>query len=179
MTFAEELAAVPFADRDAWVDAKLGIEPPPADLPLPAGAVPYLPCGVAEVLAALDAVRLTREDVFVDVGSGLGRVVFLAHLLTGARAHGIEVQQHLVESSRRRAGELGIEGAVTFTQANAADLALEGTCFFLYAPCNGELLARVTRRLEAVARPLTVCAVNVELPGWQPTRRGDVTVYRR
>lgn len=177
MTFAKELAAVPFAARDAWVDARLGIEPPPPDAGLPAGAVPYLPCGVDEVVAALREARVGPGDVFVDIGSGLGRAVFLAHLLTGAKAHGIEVQGHLVESSRRAARRLGLD--VGFTHANAADVELEGTCFFLYAPCNGELLARVTKRLEAVAPPFTVCAVNVELPGWRPSSAGSITLYRR
>jgi len=39
----------------------------------------------------------------VDLGAGVGRVVMLAHLLTGARAHGIEVQKELVRIGRNAA----------------------------------------------------------------------------
>ncbi len=172
MTFAEELATLPFSERDAWVDERLGIEAPPPDIALPSGAVPYLPCGVEEISAAFDALRLGPQDLFVDIGSGLGRVVFLAHLLTGARAHGVELQAHLVEASRRKARALGLDRAVTFTHANAADLELDGTCFFLYAPCNGELLSRVVKRLDALAqrRPVKVCTVDLELTGMRALR---------
>jgi len=164
----ELLASIPALERDAWVDALLGLEEPPADdvADLPRGAVPYLPSGVEEILAMVREAPLRPHDVLVDLGSGLGRVVILAHLLSGARAVGVELQEQLVRSARARCAELALAG-VSFVHANAEDLELEGTVFFLYAPFNGEMLARVLRRLEVVARrrPIVVCAVGLELPG--------------
>ncbi len=169
----ESLLAVPFRDRDAWVDELLGLESLPPDAPdLPRGAVPFLPCGVDEILAMVREVPLRADAQLVDLGSGLGRVVMLAHLLSGAPAVGVEIQEPLVRSARSRCAELGLSG-VSFVQANAAEVALEGSVFFLYAAFNGAMLAAVMERLAEVARRrhIVVCAVDVELHGAPWLRR--------
>lgn len=184
MALLELLRSVPPFDRDAWVDELLGIEAPPPDSPdLPRGAVPYLPCGVEEILAMLAEAPVQAHDELVDLGSGLGRVAILAHLLTGARASGVEIQEPLVRSARARCAELALAD-VSFVHGNAADTALDGSVFFLYAPFNGAMLARVLRRLEEVARrrPIVLCAVGLELPDvpWLLPRRSSnvaLTLY--
>jgi SAM-dependent methyltransferase len=161
----DAVLAVPFCDRDAWVDELLGMDPPPPDVPdLPRGAVPYLPCGVDEVLAAVHELPVRPGDELVDLGSGLGRMAMLAHLLSGARTHGIEIQAPLVDRARARCAALGLT-AVSFAHGDAAGTALDGSVFFLYAPFNGDLLARVVRGLERVARrrPIALAAVGLEL----------------
>jgi hypothetical protein len=178
----EALQAIPAADRDAWVDTLLGIDSPPPDVDLPRGAVPYLPCGVEEIVTMVRELPLRVSDELVDLGSGLGRVVMLAHLLSGARAHGIEIQAHLVERGRVRSRELGLAG-VSFTHANAAEVDLDGSVFFLYAPFNGAMLTRVVQRLEAVARrrSIVIGSVGVELDeSWLVARETSsraLTIY--
>jgi hypothetical protein len=160
-----QIEAVPVLDRDTWIDEVLGIESHVPDMPgLPRGAVPYLPCGVDDVLALLREAPVGPDDDFVDLGSGLGRVVLLARLLTGARASGIELQGHLVTAAREATAALGLD-RVSFTEADASVTDLDGAVFFLYAPFNGAMLDQVLGRLEAVARrrPIVVCAVGVEL----------------
>jgi len=162
----ELLRSIPIVDRDVWVDELLGIEEPPPDIPdLPRGAVPYLPSGVEEILAMVLEAPVRPADELVDLGSGLGRVAILAHLLSGARASGVEIQEPLVRSARARCAELALT-AVSFVHGNAAEVPLDGSIFFLYAPFNGELLARVLRRLEEIARrrPIVLCAVGLEFP---------------
>ncbi len=171
----QRLTSISFFDRDVWVDELLGIDPPPPDIPgLPRGAVPYLPCGVEEILAMIRNVPLRPDDELVDLGSGLGRVVILGHLVSGARARGVEIQEPLVRSARACSAELGLT-AVAFVHANAAELELDGSVFFLYAPFNGRMLAQVVGRLEAAARrrPIVVCAVGLELHDvpWLVSRR--------
>jgi SAM-dependent methyltransferase len=181
----ELLLSIPFVERDAWIDEMLGIEqPPPEDIPnLPRGSVPYLPCGVDEILATVIEVPVCSDDVLVDLGSGLGRVAILAHLLTGARARGVEIQAPLVASARARCAELGLAD-VSFVEADAADTELDGSIFFLYAPFNGQMLARVLSGLEDVARrrPIVLCAVGLEFRGvpWlapRKTARVSLTIY--
>ncbi len=160
------LRAVPVLDRDVWVDELLGIEPPPPDGPeLPRGAVPYLPCGVDEIVAMVEEVPVVPDDELVDLGAGLGRVVVLAHLLSGARTRGIEIQARLVDRARARCAALGL-AAISFVHGDAAGAELDGSIFFLYAPFGGDTLARVVHRLEGVAqrRPIVVAAVGLELP---------------
>jgi hypothetical protein len=161
------LLSVPSRHRDDWTDALLGIEALPPDEPnLPPGSVPYLPCGVEEILAVLRDAPIRADDVLVDLGSGLGRVALLVHLLSGARTHGIEIQEHLVRHARALCEELAVQ-EVSFVHANAAEVELEGSIFFLYAPFNGPMLTSVLRRLEDAARrrPIVVGTVGLELHG--------------
>jgi hypothetical protein len=161
----ELLLSIPPLERDAWASELLGLEAPPPDIPdLPRGSVPYLPSGVEEILAMVQEVPIEPDDELVDLGSGLGLVVVLAHLLAGARACGVEIQEPLVHSARARCAALDL-AAISFVHANAAETALDGSVFFLYAPFNGEVLARVLGRLEEVARrrPIVICAAGFEL----------------
>jgi hypothetical protein len=160
----ELLLSVPYVERDAWADELLGLEQAPPDIPdLPRGSVPYLPSGVDEILTMVREVPIRQSDAFVDLGSGLGRVVMLTHLLSGARGVGVEIQEPLVCAARRGAAALAL-GGVSFVRANAADLDLDGSVFFLYAPFNGKMLTHVLGRLESVARrrPIVVCTVGME-----------------
>lgn len=161
----ELLLSVPPRDRDAWVDELFLIEELPSDATdLPRTSVPYLPSGVDEILTMIREAPVGPDDHFVDLGSGLGRVAFLVHLLCGARASGLEIQEHLVESARARGAELGLT-AVRFEHADVSVTDLDGSVFFLYDPFHGETLRLALRRLEDVARRrrIIVCAVGLEL----------------
>ena len=161
----ELILSVPYRHRDAWTDALLGLEAPPDDVPnLPRGSVPYLPCGVDEVLTMVRELPIRQSDELVDLGAGLGRVAILVHLLSGARAQGIEIQAPLVHLARARCVALKLAG-LSFTHADASEVHLDGSVFFLYSPFNGPTLQAVLHKLEAVARkrPVSICAVHVEL----------------
>jgi hypothetical protein len=180
----ERLLRLPEDERDPWLDEALGLETWVEDLDLPAGGVPYWPCPVRLILSAVSHSALAGGDVFVDLGAGLGRVAMLAHLLTGAAAIGIEAQRHLVERGQRRCRDLRLK-AVQLVHGDASELAFEGTVFFLYSPFNGRTLERVVSRLEALARarPITVCAVDLELPDLrgvvrQPCDSLELSIYR-
>jgi hypothetical protein len=163
----ELLLSVPPRHRDDWIDEVLGLESFVPDAPdLPRGSVPYLPCGVDEILALLRDVRVRPDDELVDLGSGLGRVAILVHLLSGARARGIEIQEHLVRRARAASAALAVPD-VSFVHADAAESELDGSVFFLYAPFNGRMLTAVLGRLEQVARrrPIVVCTVGLVLRG--------------
>lgn len=176
-------------ERDGWWDRVLGLDDPlPDDGPaLPAGGVAYLPCPVDTVRRMVELAAVGPDDVFVDLGSGLGRAAALTHLLTGASAIGVEVQPHLVEQSRAIARELGTERLAT-VPGDAAELVRWlpiGTVWFLYCPFSGERLERVLAALEPQARvrPLRLCCVDLprlDLPWLAPLSPDDapVAVYR-
>src|SRR5690606_8750390 len=105
-------------------------------------------------------VKPTADDIFVDLGSGLGQVPILLHLLTGIPAHGVEIEAGYVRFARASAEQLGLS-AVTFEQADARDADMAGgTIFYLYTPFRGAILRAVLDRLalQAQSRPITVCA---------------------
>lgn len=176
----EHLRSIPFDERDVAVDALLGIcEVPPDTAELPRGAVPYLPCGVDEIIAMVLEAPVSQTDTFVDLGSGIGRVAILVHLLTGARTRGIEIQAPLVATARGLGAGLALsEDAVSFLHGDAASKDLEGTIFFLYAPFSGEILQRVLARLAAVARRhrIVVGTVGFEIQD-APWLRARATSY--
>ena len=185
--FRAALARVPPGARDACVDRALGLGELPADGPLPSGCVPYLPCPVDALLRVVEHAPVGAGDVFVDVGSGLGRAAALVHLLTGARAIGLEVQPPLVAAARALAARLRLPD-LSFVEGDAPGLGpalAGGTVFFLYCPFSGDRLERFLSCLEPLARTRTisVCCVDLPLPprDWLTLASAPspaVTIYR-
>jgi hypothetical protein len=176
------------AARDRWLDRVLGLGEVPADGPeLPRGCVPYLPCSVNTVLRMVDQAPIRASDVFVDIGSGLGRAALLVHLLTGAGAIGVEIQHELVLFARDLAKRLRVSRFST-VEGDASRLTrfmTIGSVFFLYCPFSGDRLAKVLADLELIARTrmLRICCVDLPLPPrpWltlaQPPS-GDLAIYQ-
>ena len=186
--FREALLRVPVSARDAWLDRVLGLDELPDDGPeLPRGCVPYLPCSVDVLLRMIDQAGVRASDVFVDIGSGVGRAIALVHLLTGASGIGVEIQPDLARIARELAARLALS-RIPCIVGDAAQLpgsATGGTVFFLYCPFGGERLEQFLVQLEPLARTRTlrVCCVDLPLPtrAWltpDPVQLGDLVVYR-
>lgn len=155
--------------RERWLDRLLGIEDLVDDGDdLPPGCVPYLPCSIDLLLRTIERAPVTPRDVFVDVGSGLGRAIALVHLLTGTAAVGLEIQQGLARQAQAIAARLQLDRVRTL-RGDAEQLIGRmhaGTVFFFYCPFGGARLARTLAALRplAVARPLTLCLVDLPPP---------------
>lgn len=150
---------MPFLERDAWVDAALGLTDIPADDPraLPGDGVPYLPASVDSILAFINHSGVGPGDLVVDVGSGLGRVCALVHLLTGARCVGLELQPGLIARAPRLEGVRYVcADAVEATRALG-----EATHFFLYCPFSGP---RLERWVDALPRTRDAWVGCVDFP---------------
>lgn len=128
------------------------------------------------VLELVDRVGFTAEDVFYDLGSGLGQVPLLVHLLSGVTAKGVEFEPAYVRYSERIAADLRIPG-VTFVNADVrtADLS-DGTVFFLYTPFTGKMLEEVLEKLRTLSerKPIRIftygpCTLEISvMRGWVP-----------
>ena len=185
--FRAALTNISPRERDGWLDRIFGLYEVPDDGPeLPRGGVPYLPSPVNTLLTMIDLAEVRSSDVFVDLGSGLGRATALTHFLTGAGAIGIEIQPALVSGSRRLAKRLNAP-RVSVVEGDAARLTYYmtiGSVFFLYCPFGGERLQRVMRSLKSLsqARRLRVCSLDLPLPScpWLTpvSAVGNLAVYR-
>lgn len=183
-----DLLNVPSRARDAWLDLVLGLDELPEDGPeLPQGCVPYLPCSVDVLLRMIDQAGVQAADVFVDLGSGLGRAGTLVHLLTGASAIGIEIQPALALAARELSARLRLSRvpSIEGDAAKLSGLVTIGTVFFLYCPFGGERLVKVLDQLESIARTklLRVCCVDLPLPArdWltpDPKHDENLAIYR-
>ena len=161
---AERVQARDEPERDAFVEQLLGITHAPFGAGrLPPDLIGHHASGWGAITKCLRGLALGPDDVFVDVGAGLGKVVLLAHLLTGVRAVGLELQPSLVAHARARAQDLGAE--VTFAEGDARAALPAGTVYYLYLPCTGAALQAVLARLEAHAasRPLRVRTLGLDL----------------
>lgn len=168
--FRASLLGVAPRSRDAWFDLVLGLEEHYDDGgELPRGCVPYIPCAVDTVVQAVDEAEISAADVFVDVGSGVGRVVTLVHLLSGATAVGLEIQSPLVRAARDLASKLRLS-RVSYAHGDASQLlgsVPTTSVLFLYCPFSGERLTRLVDEVVeplARARCLRICTVDLELP---------------
>jgi SAM-dependent methyltransferase len=167
--FRAALLNVAPTERDAWLDRVLGLRHLPDDGPdLPRGCVPYVPCSVDALLRMVEQARVRSSDVFVDIGSGLGRASAFVHLLTGAGVLGIEVQSELVSAARDLTTRLGLS-RVSCIEGDAATLTGSiaiGSVFFLYCPFSGDRLVKVLGDLEVIARTrrIRVCCLDLPLP---------------
>jgi SAM-dependent methyltransferase len=187
-TFRAALLEIAPQQRDAWLNLVLDLGELPEDGPeLPRGCVPYLPCSVDALLRMIDGAEVRSSDVFVDVGSGVGRAAAFVHLLTGAAAIGVEIQPRLAHVSRDLASRLPVR-RVSTVEGDATQVAgfiSVASVFFLYCPFSGERLSRLLAALEPVARTrmLRICCVDVALPPlpWlmlEPQRSADLAIYR-
>jgi SAM-dependent methyltransferase len=187
--FRDALLRISPIARDGCVDFALGITALPQDdgRDLPRGCVPYLPCSVDTLLRLVDQAPVRASDVFVDIGSGVGRAAALVSLLTGAPVVGLEIQRAHVSAARQLAARLNL-ARVSFVEGDAVELTTAlttGSTFFLYCPFSGDRLARVLASLETVARgrAIRICCVDLPLPPlpWltpAPPLSLDLAIYR-
>ena len=119
----------------------------------------YKPTPVRIILDLVEEADLCAEDVFYDLGSGLGQVVILVHLLSGARTKGVEYEPSYYAYAQERAKRLNLSNAdFCNIDARHADYS-DGTVFYLYTPFRGDLLQSVLDKLKAEShkRPIRIC----------------------
>lgn len=134
------------------------------------GEVPFIatPMEVADRMLEMAEVR--KDDVLYDLGSGDGRIVILAAKRYGARGVGIEIDPDLVEISRERARQEGVNHLVEFRLQDALTVDVSSaTVVTLYlAPEFNEKLRPVLRsQLKPGSR---VVSHDFDMADWAPDK---------
>lgn len=117
--------------------------------------------------------RLTKNDVFFDIGSGLGQVTMLVNLLAGIRTVGVEFDPAFCKYSEECAVTLGLQDVAFFNvDAREADYS-HGTIFFMYTPFSGKMLQNVLDilRKESLKKEIRIitygpCTSEVAAQDW-------------
>ena len=143
----------PLERRDHFVEELLGVAYPPLDEPaLVDERMPYTPSGYDQITHALETTQLRAGQRFVDIGSGMGKVVLLAALLGGADAIGIEHDPILhdlaVEATRALDVPLARFECIDARHASIADVDV----LFMYIPFTGNTLRTALDRFMEQAR---------------------------
>lgn len=104
------------------------------------------------IFELVEKAHLRGEDVFYDLGSGLGQVPILVNLLSRATAKGIEFEPAYCDYARVCAADLNLSG-VEFINADARTANYSaGTVFFMYTPFKGSVLQEVLEKLRGESR---------------------------
>ena len=113
--------------------------------------VHYAPTPYCDIFRVLKRVDLNKDDVFTDLGSGMGRAVFCASWMGAQRAIGVEIVPDLCATAtqnhlRSRLASRNIE----FICANALDFKChDTTVLFMYHPFGEATLRQVLKNIEA------------------------------
>jgi len=118
-----------------------------------AESIPYEPLPWYLLRRSIDAVALTEEDVFLDYGSGMGRVLLLAASHPTRRVLGLELLAPLAEVARENleAARARLKSPVEVIVADATswEVADDVTVAFLFNPFVGSVMASAQARLAA------------------------------
>ncbi len=150
-----------YENLDFLLDEILLPQPHPhASLQAEQGMVRYEPTPASVILELTERITFTDNDIFYDLGSGLGKVTMLVHLLSGVRCVGVEYQPELCIYAEQQAHNLSLK-KVTYlnTDARHVDYA-DATVLFLFNPFGGTIFPTVLERLqlEAQQRELRICS---------------------
>jgi Histone methylation protein DOT1 len=155
-------ASPAYDDRDALVSGVLQLPEPQGEIAtLEKDMVFYQPTPARRIFDLLELCQLGKDDLLIDLGSGLGHVSLLTAICTPARSIGIERDAAYAQSATDAATALALERA-TFAchDLREADLG-SGTVFYLYTPVTGALLEQVMAKLEyeAARRPIRIASL--------------------
>ncbi len=125
------------------------------------------PHDVVEKMLALAEVK--ADETVCDLGSGDGRILITAAKEYGARAVGYEIDADLVETSRRKAKEQGVDHLVTIEEKDffTADFS-ESQVVTLYLTL--EVVAQLVPRLRKLKAGARIVAHAHPIPGVRPDR---------
>ncbi len=138
------------------------------------GEVPFVPTPPEVIDRMLELAEVKKGDVVYDIGSGDGRILIRAAKKYGARGVGIEIDPDLVERSRTKAKDEGVDNLVEFHQQDALTVDVSpATVVTLYMlpDFNAKLRPILERGLKPGAR---VVAHDFGIEGWTPVKTEKV-----
>ena len=132
---------------------------------------PYYPTPETVVQKMLELGELKPGEKMFDLGSGDGRIVFMAAQMFHADATGVELDTDLARQSDAQVHKLGIEktahiihGDLLKQDYSSADLV---TVYLLPAAINGKVKPLLEKQLKKGTR---VVAHDFNFDGWKPAK---------
>ena len=137
------------------------------------GMIYYQKTPVRIVFEFINKIEFAKEDVFFDLGSGLGQVAILVNLLCGIKTKGVEIEPSFCDYARQSASEFKLHD-VNFinTDARKVDYSC-GTIFFMFTPFKDKILEEVLRVLKEQSQQRKIkiitygpCTTHVAAQSW-------------
>ncbi len=128
----------------------------------------YIPTPPAVVDEMLRLAQIEKGDVLYDLGSGDGRIVIAAARDYGITGVGIEIDDALLERSRKNAREAGVSHLVEFRNQDLFETDLtevDVLAIYLGSTLNLRLRPRILEQMEPGSR---VVSQSFAMGGWIP-----------
>ncbi len=123
----------------------------------------YQPCPFDRLEKIIDCLKLNNDDIFIDFGSGKGRVIFLVAMRRLKKVIGVEYNANMVDAARRNLNKLKLNKTpIEIINADAATFDVKnGTAFFLFNPFGAKTLAKIVENIKnsLIANPRKICIV--------------------
>ena len=136
---------------DRWLGIRtFGWRPHVSNEHDPHWQVEYVPCPYAVLRRVMQRVEIGPGDVFVDLGSGMGRAVFAASWHGAGRAVGVEIDPILASAARHNLSHSRLRGRpIEFVESRAESYPQDDTTvLFLFNPFGAGTLASVAHEVE-------------------------------
>ena len=125
------------------------------------------------ILELIKKAAFNPQDVFFDLGAGLGQVNILVNLLTAVISKGVEFEPAFCSYANTCAADLHLND-VEFINADARYVDYSsGTIFFMYTPFEGKMLQEVLQNLHGEAKKRRIkiftygpCTTEVAKQNW-------------
>jgi len=148
-------------------------------------SVVYLPTPYPLCRTFFHAVALGKQDLVIDLGSGVGRFLLYGALISDARFRGIELIAQRSATAARCVSALQLN-QIDVVEGNVLEQDLsDATVFYFYRPFSAQTEATVVGRIHQLAtqKPLTVGACRLLPTLFNPeiferSDLGSLQVYR-
>ena len=84
----------------------------------------YAPSPTRVIRKMLEYSKISKGDILYDIGSGTGRIVIEAAKNYGVKSRGVEIDPNLVEISRGRIKEQGLDHLIEIVNGDVLDVGL-------------------------------------------------------
>lgn len=143
LTYKKKVEEAGYDNLDIFINGLLPCETIPEQAkPLEPEMVYYQKTPARIIFEMVEQAHFIKEDVFIDIGSGLGQIAILVNLLAGITTKGIEFEPLFCSYATSCVMAPKLPG-VTFMNIDArkADYS-EGTVFFMFTPFKGKNVTR-------------------------------------
>ncbi len=142
-----------YDNLDIFLNGLLSNQKPPSESrKREPGMIYYQKTPARIILKLIERAAFKPQDVFFDLGSGLGQVPMLVNLLSSVKSIGIEIEPAFCNYAKSCAADLHLTD-IEFINKDArfADYS-SGTVFFMYTPFEGMILQETLENLKGEAK---------------------------
>lgn len=130
------------------------------------------PCHPRVLRHALMKLKITPQDVFMDIGCGKGRALVEAHRFSFGRLVGVDMISSHISITRGNLQKLGVDPELILGDARTVTFPEDASICFLFKPFPEEVIQECVQRLGSNVRAVILMGTSdlKEIAGYRLTR---------